>query len=739
MAGQEEQLYAFGDFRLDVRGRSLTRQGKEVAVAGRNFDLLLYLVENHGRILDYDELLDRVWPGTFVEQATLQKGVSSLRQALSNADAPELIKTIPRRGYSFVSPVSRVAREVEITYERKIERQVVVGEYEEYDDALEVRPSSAPVSELSTNTAPRPWVRRVTVIAAVAVLTMAAVVGWRIYASRANRSVFTADTIRIIPITSNGKATASAIISLDGSYILYATIEAGGEVLWLRQTKTSSATKLTPPAPGSFWAFGFAPDNSYVYYVFSGANDGEKGNLYKVPLLGGEAQKIVEDAAGMAPSPDGKRIAFTRIPGRIVTVNTNGGDEHTVVTLPSDVQVMHMAWNQDGSRLLCTFRKFGGSQYVTWISEIIPETGQEIAILPPQDRIINGAVWLPDRPALLLNIREANAEIRQIWEYDLPDRSWRRVTNDNDSYKFSALTSDGGQLASLRDSIENSIQVTSGESPISTTRGSLIKESAFRPINDAVGSYINIGWLANGDLFYIATENQEEAVYTVRADGAIARPITDGRDGIRLYPLPTGDRANVTYMSSRSGNRQIWRVDPGGKSPMQVTSAAPQLFNTAILRDNATVFYTASRNAQTRLYEQTADGQTKVLTDADTGSFAISPDELFLAVEVLDQSAKKLLVQLRSLADNKVIRSFDFQVNRRLTFTPDGGGLAYDLRNGDVSQIMIQPVDGSQPFALTDFASQIVVDFDWSADGKKLAVIRGRAMGDVVLIKANAN
>jgi DNA-binding winged helix-turn-helix (wHTH) protein len=65
--------YEFGEFRLDARRRSLSKNGEKVPLPARNFDLLLFMVENGGRILEHDELLDKVWAGTFVEQATLKK------------------------------------------------------------------------------------------------------------------------------------------------------------------------------------------------------------------------------------------------------------------------------------------------------------------------------------------------------------------------------------------------------------------------------------------------------------------------------------------------------------------------------------------------------------------------------------------------------------------------------------------------------------------------------------------
>lgn len=129
--------YEFGEFKLDGRRRSLTKNGDKVPLPARNFDLLLFMVENGGRILEHDELLDKVWAGTFVEQATLKKGISALRQILVEKPENEFIKTIPRRGYSFVSPVRVIPENEELYFVRETEKEIIVEEYEEIDEAAD--------------------------------------------------------------------------------------------------------------------------------------------------------------------------------------------------------------------------------------------------------------------------------------------------------------------------------------------------------------------------------------------------------------------------------------------------------------------------------------------------------------------------------------------------------------------------------------------------------------------------
>lgn len=102
-------FYEFGPFRLDTEQRILLKNGEHVAVGLKAFDLLLVLVENHGRITEKDTLLNRVWADTFVEEAVLTTNVSLLRKVLGEG----YIKTHHGRGYSFIKPVKVIEHEDE--------------------------------------------------------------------------------------------------------------------------------------------------------------------------------------------------------------------------------------------------------------------------------------------------------------------------------------------------------------------------------------------------------------------------------------------------------------------------------------------------------------------------------------------------------------------------------------------------------------------------------------------------
>jgi pimeloyl-ACP methyl ester carboxylesterase/DNA-binding winged helix-turn-helix (wHTH) protein len=98
--------YRFGPFHLDVRERRLSRGCDVIPLRLKVFDTLLVLVENAGRLVTKQELLDAVWPETTVEENNLNHNVSVLRKALGEkATGQQYIETVPRVGYRFAAPV----------------------------------------------------------------------------------------------------------------------------------------------------------------------------------------------------------------------------------------------------------------------------------------------------------------------------------------------------------------------------------------------------------------------------------------------------------------------------------------------------------------------------------------------------------------------------------------------------------------------------------------------------------
>jgi DNA-binding winged helix-turn-helix (wHTH) protein/tetratricopeptide (TPR) repeat protein len=103
-------MKVFQPFRLDTVNHSLWRGEDRVSLTPKAFDVLRYLVEHADRLVTQDEMLEALWPETYVNPEVIKKYILGIRRALGDHhDKPEFIETFPRRGYQFVASVSEVS------------------------------------------------------------------------------------------------------------------------------------------------------------------------------------------------------------------------------------------------------------------------------------------------------------------------------------------------------------------------------------------------------------------------------------------------------------------------------------------------------------------------------------------------------------------------------------------------------------------------------------------------------
>src|SRR5579863_9386562 len=115
MSMKTEGVFQFGKFQMDALARNLRREDASVTLNRRAFDVLLYLVQNPGKVVSRDELLKNVWPDTFVDENSLAQSISVLRRALEEKPGDHnYVVTLPGRGYQFVAPVAVVALENDV-------------------------------------------------------------------------------------------------------------------------------------------------------------------------------------------------------------------------------------------------------------------------------------------------------------------------------------------------------------------------------------------------------------------------------------------------------------------------------------------------------------------------------------------------------------------------------------------------------------------------------------------------
>ncbi len=194
MNAPENRVYEFGPFRLNPAEGVLLREGRQVPLTPKAYEILLCLLHHAGHILDKEALMQEIWPDTFVEEGNLKVNISALRKVLGDTtEEAAFIETIPRRGYRFVAKL-RVVEAVpsvfvpagpsQVTIERrKFERRVTEEEEELVEtpengggSAYALPGTALPALPAALNPARRAWPAWAAGIAVLAVLL--AGTGW---------------------------------------------------------------------------------------------------------------------------------------------------------------------------------------------------------------------------------------------------------------------------------------------------------------------------------------------------------------------------------------------------------------------------------------------------------------------------------------------------------------------------------------------------------------------------------
>lgn len=188
MSKRARHFYEFGPFCLDVSEHTLLRDGQPIPIRPKMFDLLLVLIENHGHLVDKEQLMSSVWTEQFVEEGNLTKNISMLRRALGDGnDGQKFIETVPKRGFRFVGDVRQVS---DLPTGQTESTQVVPAEVEPSD--FQETSIRAPI--------PRSFSRNWLAIAFIGMLVVAAIVYLASIRKPRNATTPTITSIVVLPL-----------------------------------------------------------------------------------------------------------------------------------------------------------------------------------------------------------------------------------------------------------------------------------------------------------------------------------------------------------------------------------------------------------------------------------------------------------------------------------------------------------------------------------------------------------
>lgn len=280
------ERFRFGGIEIDRAAVRARRDGEPLALEPKAFDLLLLLAANPGRVVEKDEIFERIWPDAMVSDNALARVVAHLRRELGDAaEDARYVETVRTRGYRFLPTVEPV-------------------------EASATSPAAAPEVEPSRPVRPARPASRFPPGLAVSLLAAALLFGgaWMMSTRRsaAPPARWTANPVQR---TLESGYRGGADFSPDGSQIVYSSDAAGSLELFVRAVEGGRELQITSgggPKIDPAWS----PDGRWIAYC-----DVAAGGIWLVSPNGGTTRQLVEFGSQPAWFPDGERLVFSH-PGR---------------------------------------------------------------------------------------------------------------------------------------------------------------------------------------------------------------------------------------------------------------------------------------------------------------------------------------------------------------------------------------------------------------------------------------
>ena len=713
---RSRRAYTFADFTLDVLSGTLRGGDQHMDLRPQSFQVLVHLVERPGSLVTREELMEAVWPDVAVGDESLTRCIADIRKTLADEDQ-RIIRTVPRRGYVFAVPVTPV---VELPIQ--------------------------PVLEALT----RKHGRRKHVIAVLLgglVLLAVVLTFWHM-----SRSSGLNDQQLAMPLITLPGASRYPSFSPEGDRVVFAWTdrEQGNSDVYVQQIGAGAQVRLT--TAGSGYNPVWSPDGKWIAFLRRHSDDSSTNDIRLIPALGGLERKLAEirvpDTYFVIPPyltwcPDSTCVAATDSPGekqppRLWLISVDTGDKRPLTQSGETADTNPMIspdrhWlvfrrQMNGSRLGALYelplgpglRAAGEAKQLT---ELNLDAGYP-AWVPGTKEILfstdaseaRGNLWriavagegavahrLPfvgdDGMMPIVSQGSAGRRTRLIYVRSFQDSNiWRILTTGPGA---STLISPNVAIASSRRDSTPQLSPDGRRVAFASDRSGrweiwLADPDGSNPIQlTSLGTASGAPcWSPDGltIVFQSASPDGDNDVYGIPAAGGKARKLAP-HSANSTRPSFSRDGKWIYFTSTRSGDRQIWKIPATGGDPIQVShNGAFAAFESP---DGAYVYYNQTMDTPSPLWRVPASGgaASKILDGVVLGAFAV----LDRGIYYIDRpSGKSSLLYLERPSGETRLQYFDLATRKSMTVAHDLGDVFLGLTaTRDGRTILYSRVDSS--------------------------------------------
>lgn len=672
--------FVFDDVIVDCENFRVKKAGQTRDLTPRAFDVLLFLVENYGRVVEKQEFFEKVWKEQFVSDNALTRSVKEVRHAIGdNADSPRYIETVPRRGYRFIAPVSvqEVAKPVSTPNRELLEaHRDEIQRPETVSDVVIDQKQDQPLSQ------PRKARVRfvVLIVLALAALSVAILI---VFKSGNQRNAVTdkPTVLRNAQITTWTGLDIFPSLSPDGNTVAYSSDHNGKFEVYTRALLPGAReNQLTTDGQQNFQP-SWSPDGKWIVYHSQG-----RGGIWTVPAGGGVARQLVAFGSRPAWSRDGLWIAFQSDGLSDISATSAAG--------PSSIIWIVSARGGDPRPVTQPGNPVGGHGSPSWSPD-----GKQIAFVA--NRI---------------------AENSGIWTVSPTGGDVKRVTLDGHDYFDPVYSPDGRNL----------FVISSGVWQIPLSAAGEPSGSPEQVANPAMAQVRNLSFSANGKRVVTSVLRQRGNLWSVplsRSSGeraGEAAPFFEDTSQRKTTPMFSTDGSRVAYAVFIAGAAgSLWTVGANGEDRRQ------------LITEHSSIVGWLPEGNQLAAITHRANGEFLTTTAADTGLMKtiaqvklqypfcrLSPDGKWIAFNAYEGGNVNLW--LYSVENGTVKQlTFDKELLGFPAWSPDGKWIAAEMKRKDDSYVVLVPLDGGAPLQLNSDPGQSWTG-SWSPDGDKIAFAGSR-------------
>jgi serine/threonine protein kinase/Tol biopolymer transport system component len=537
------------------------------------------------------------------------------------------------------------------------------------------------------------------------------------------------ENFAISNLTNSGHVSRAAI-SPDGKYLLQVHSEGGLQSLWLRHIATGSNTQVVAPAATRYQALTFSRDGSYLYFLRRDEEEHVIGILYAAPVLGGTPHVVAKDVDSQITfSPDGQQFAFLREKHDspywdLIAMKSDGSDERQIFkdqNLLSDA--FAPAWSPDGKTIVIPVVQ-PNKNALGGIVQVDAGTGK-ITTFVTSTRIFYEPVWMPNGQGLIIPSMDltSGGTQNQLGYMTYPGGEYRALTHDTNNYRNPSLSADGKTLVASQTKVTTDLGIAPAAFPAQLKAVPLSSHEDLWRWN----------WGANGKLIL----PQAGQIKLVGASGEETTLLND-TNYISDQTRACGDGRYIVFRRvNRAGTAAVnlWRMDANGSNVTQLTPGQNDR-EPVCTRDGKWVYYTDQTDHQTVKRVPIDGGAPQTIVNESVGQFDLSADGKWIASNQVNEADHKLKIRLDPTAGGKpAYADADSRMVSPPLFGPDGKSIVYVVREKGVDNLWSQALDGTNRKQLTTFDKDLIFRYEYSQDGKQIAIERGNIEADAFLLR----